>query len=77
MNITRCTEGCEPHEPWVAGDGLQAVRRFEAPLAGANPTMTRHGLDRDTEGFGLRRARRRASDVPAGAVVSPFLRKAA
>lgn len=63
-------QGHAPLKAWVAGHGLRAVRRFEAPLAGESPAIARHNLDRDTDGFGHRRGRRRASDVPAGVVLS-------
>lgn len=70
ISINEIHQGREPHETWVVGHGRQAVRHFEAPPAGVSPTMTRHNLGRDTEGASSRRARRRASDVPAGVVVS-------
>lgn len=63
-------QGREPHETWAVGYGRQAVRRFEASPAGVSPTRERHNLVRDTDGASHRRARRRASDVPVGVVVS-------
>lgn len=66
-------KGREPHKTWVVGHGRQAIRHFEALPAGVSPTMTRHNLGRDTEGASSRRARRRASDVPVGVVLSSLI----